>query len=273
MPEIAEVHLNSDLILKPNLLGQSLKQIDILSGKYANKKPPHFNQFVSQLPSKIVNIGNRGKFIWLELSNGWNVGIGFGMTGRFTLDDERNHNRIRLENDQGDEIYYNDMRNFGNWYFWNGRTELNKKLKTLGLDFLLQPKATRKEINDLFKTRKKFLNWDISKALMSQEILAGVGNYLRAEGLYQTKIYPYAKVKDLSDQVLHQLYKNLVKIAQQAYRIQKSNFLENAPYEDFQQYMKIYNKKHDPDGNPVTRTAGTRTTWWVKSVQTIGTEK
>lgn len=271
MPEVAEVHLNVDMILKKKLGGEILREVEINSGKYMHKKPKDYNAFVAELPSKVEKINVRGKFIWIELENGWNIGIGFGMTGRFTLNSNRKeedikHIRITMRTKE-EEIYYEDYRNFGNWNFWRGREELDKKLGELGYDVLYDDKLTKVKVMEKFR---KYNKWEISKALMSQKILAGPGNYIRAESLYDAKIYPYAKVVDLKDDEIYKLYKSVVKIAKMAYKMQKKNFEKNVPYEEYQDKMKVYNKKEDPMGRKVTRSADTRTTWWVPEVQIIG---
>jgi len=269
MPEIAEVHLNTDLILRPFLEGEELVDIEILSGKYLKKKPAHFDDFQDSLPSQVVKIENRGKFTWFELENGWSVGFGLGMTGRLIDDSEgEKHLRLRLENGEGEELWYVDQRNFGNWFFWEEKEDLEKKLKTLGIDFLNQKKVTKSKIVTAFRKHDKK---EISKVLLDQKVLAGVGNYLRGEMMYAAKVYPFAKISDLSDAVLYRLYQQAVKWAELAYTSQKGRFLEGIPYTDFQEKMKIYNKKTDPKGNKVTKTKqGTRMVHWVPEIQTVG---
>lgn len=278
MPEGPEIALNVDLFLKPILLHKTLVNAKVLSGKFMRKKPINMSQFENSLPSKVIKVDKHGKFAWFELANGWIVGIGFGMSGRFTQDSSEQHNRIKLEiNDKhtkrsssNKELYYNDARNFGNWYFWKNRDGLNKKLSELGVDFLKNPKMSKKKVADLFR---KYDNLEITKVLMSQKVMAGVGNYAKNEGLYAAKIYPYAKVTNLTDSELHNLYHKLTAIGKRAYKIQKHTFKEGVPYDDFQRYLKVYKKKRDPFGRSVIRSTNTsdnRTTHWVKEVQVLG---
>lgn len=267
MPEIAEVHLNTDLILKPFLKGEQLVDIEILSGKYIKKKPDNFDDFQNSLPSKIGKIENKGKFTWFTLKNGWSVGFGLGMTGRL-VDEEENHSRLRLENSKGEELWYVDQRNFGNWYFYPDQDGLKKKLNTLGIDFLNQKKVTKKKIVEAFRKHDKK---EISKVLLDQSVLAGVGNYLRAEMMYGAQVYPFAKVADLTDTVLYKLYQQGVKWAEMAYNNQRGLFLDGVPYSNFQEKMQVYNQETDLKGNKVTRTKQSgRTVHWVSKIQTVG---
>jgi len=266
MPEISEVRLNSD-ILKKYLKHDKLLDVNIISGKYMKKKPLNYAKFISDLPAKIISINTRGKFIWIELDNAWIVGIGFGMTGRFSMHKGLSNTRVVIKGSSGVPIYYVDARNFGNWNFWHGKSELNKKLNDLGHDVITESNLSKKTIVDAFR---KYDHWNVSKVLLSQKVLAGPGNYIRAESLYDAKIYPYAKISDLSDANLYKLYKSVVKIAKHAYLEQKSNFDKDIPYEKYQDKMKVYRKTHDPRGNKVTRGDDTRTTWWVPNIQVIG---
>lgn len=278
MPEIAEIHLNTDLILRPFLRGsKDLTKITILSGKYKTKKPTNFDTFSKSLPSNVSNINNRGKFTYITLENGWIIGIGFGMTGRFLVDKvdsadgkDVDHLRIEIENSDGEKIWYQDSRNFGNWYFWKGVEELEKKLKTLGIDLIDDDKVSKSKIVTAFR---KYDHFDISKVLMEQKVLAGVGNYMRAEILYAEKIYPWAKISKLSDDNLYDIYREAVKLAKLSYKTQEKDFLSGAPYDSFQSDMKVYQKTVDSLGNKVTQTKNKttdRTTHWVSSIQTIG---
>ena len=85
---------------------------------------------------------------------------------------------------------------------------LEKKLKDLGPDLL--DETTTFEI---FKTqlRKKVNDAKaIGNVIVNQKIVSGVGNYLRADGLWMAKISPFRKVKDINDNELELLYKSLV---------------------------------------------------------------
>jgi formamidopyrimidine-DNA glycosylase len=273
MPEIAEIHLNTDLLLRPFFRGsKDLANIEILSGKYKNKKPDNFDAFVKDLPSKVKSINNRGKFTYIILENNWIIGIGFGMTGRFLLEDTDSNNlRIRLDNSDQEQIWYQDARNFGNWFFWNDMTCLEKKLSQLGIDLIDNDKVSKSKIVESFRRYDKH---DISKVLMEQKVLAGVGNYMRAEILYEQKVYPWAKVSNLPDDVLYKIYRESVKLAKLSYKTQKDDFLKKeVHYDSFQSKMSVYNKTHDPLNNKVTQTknkTSDRTTHWVPSIQTIG---
>lgn len=269
MPEVAEVHLNSDVILKPYLKNKQLKDLKIISGKYLRSPPIDYHEFLNSLPTRIKSINTEGKFIWMTLGNGWIIGCGLGLTGRFSIHSDIPN--IRLEFITSDDtVYYSDARNFGNIYLWNSVTPLKFKIESIGYD-LLDHEPNRTDIIDLFRTMD---SKDISSVLLSQKVLAGVGNYLRNEGLYEAKIYPYAKVKNLSDEDLMNLYDKLRAEARKAYRYQKKEFIMDIPYDRYQTQMKIYKHQIDPFGNKIRRDTGNlgadRTTFWVPQIQIKG---
>lgn len=282
MPEIAEVHLNTDHILKPFLLRKQLIEVKLVSGKLSRNHPTGYTNFSQTLPQLITFIGNRGKFTYMKCSNGWSIGIQLGMTGRFTLDDTIKYNHLELIICDDDNIninktttiFYNDPRNFGNWYFWSPNSlELDHRLNKLGIDFLLEQDLSLDEVVKLFRTKN---HWNITKALMSQEILAGVGNWIKAESLYMTQINPYALISNLSDQNIFDLYRSCVYWARYAYMDLSQGFSDGMKYSIFQEKMKIYRKDKCPLGYNVIHdqnTSDRRTTHWVKEVQVLGLEK
>jgi len=277
MPEISEVRISRD-ILNRAFKNQTLSEINILTGKYTKKPPTNYSKIVSSLPSKIKKIDAHGKFVYIILENGWTIGISFGMSGRIMDGNETNehkHHRIELVAEEKKKVFYNDMRNFGTLYFWPpGSDNLQKKIKTLGPDILKSDSLTKEEVAKLFRT-KKYKEKEITQAIMSQEVLAGPGNYMKSEALYETKVSPYAKVSDLSDQDLYEIYLSLVRQAKNAYKFHKQNLSDDKPYKIISINWKVYMQNTDPDGNPVLRVSDTkdkRTTHYVKEVQTKGND-
>jgi len=272
MPEIAEVRISRD-ILQDSLKDQSLSVVNILTGKYSKKAPNNYLDFQKSLPSQIKSVNAHGKFVYVSLSNGWTIGISFGMTGRIMSDTlEHAHHRLEFMTQSGRKVYYNDMRNFGTMYFWSpGSPDLQKKLKTLGPDLLASPNLTKSEVAKLFRV-KKYKEKEITQAIMSQEVLAGAGNWMKSEALFATRISPYAKVSNLTDQDLYNLYNSLVDLAQIAYQYHQQNLTDDQPYKIVGTIWKVYmqNKYNQYKVLRVTNTKDKRTTHYVKELQTKG---
>ncbi len=101
---------------------------------------------------------------------------------------------------------------------------------------------------------KTNLNKEIGNALMNQKYISGIGNYLRADALWLSKINPFDKVKSLSNNDLKKIYHNVRLLIWGQYNkklgikygiINKSDKLPidyNRNFFVYQQETDIYNK-------------------------------
>ena len=64
-------------------------------------------------------------------------------------------------------------------------------------------------------------NKNITKALMDQSIFAGIGNYIKAESLWLSKINPLKDVKQISDCELHLLCSSIKSIMTNSFNSEK----------------------------------------------------
>jgi formamidopyrimidine-DNA glycosylase len=111
---------------------------------------------------------------------------------------------------------------------------------------------------------------------MDQSIISGVGNYIKAECLWYSRINPHALVKDLTDENLDVLQKAIL------YVINKSYAEQGASIKDYYSFdnesgsavdgFVVYGKAKDYNGHNVIKetTLDKRTTHWVKERQVIG---
>lgn len=262
MPECPEVHKHRDYI-ESLLKNVNIIDMKILSGKYQRTGITNYDKFIKVLPKKVKGVYVRGKFMWIELTDNWYIGIGYGMTGRFTEDKTDKYNRISLICDNEITVYYSDMRNFGSINLWNDIKDLNKKLDTLGPD-IIDIKMTKK---DFIEKIREYDDKEINIPLMNQKVISGVGNYIKSDSLYMTGIYPKALIKNLSDKDLYDLYKNIIIIAKRSYNTQKTQ--DNDEYIG---YSIIYGRDKDKHGNKIKKinTADKRKTSWVPEIQIKG---
>ena len=117
---------------------------------------------------------------------------------------------------------------------------------------------------------------------MSQQAVSGVGNYIKAEILYQCHINPWAEISDLDDQTLIHLHHAIRDIAQKAFVGHGASLYSYTGTRrekgTFQNLLKVYGKKCDPEGYPVITISeqispDKRTTHYVPIVQTIGSRR
>lgn len=255
-PEGPEVKIITDCIEKKYKCA-TLYNVVINSGRYAkHKKPDGYAEFLKTLPAKIISFNTKGKFIWLELEDEKYIWITLGLTGILRIQPDK-HSHITFETSKGD-FYMDDMRNFGTIKFSFSKSDLDKKLKTLGFNPLDKPIDDKICVQRLRKVNQ---NKMIALVLNDQKTFSGIGNYLRAEILYHAKISPYKKIKDLSDKNLKDICNSINYIINKSYQIQLKNGLHSYHFEVYQKDVTKKNEKivgEDLEG---------RTIWWVPTVQ------
>ncbi|MEM7193888.1 MAG: endonuclease VIII [Pseudomonadota bacterium] len=106
------------------------------------------------------------------------------------------------------------------------RAELSQHpfLRRLGPDLLSQSPDWQ-EIRDRMDL-SEFRNRALGPLLLDQQFLAGLGNYLRAEILFQSRIDPRSKPKSLCRSARNRLAKSILSLTRRSYR---TGGLTNAP--------------------------------------------
>ena len=269
MPEGPEV---KSMVLQLNkfLSGKTLHQIVLHSGRYSKKSPDNFNDFIKILPLKILEVRNKGKFIWFQFEGGWTMWNTLGMTGGWNLSKSK-HSHYEFILGNGESIWFNDMRNFGTIKFCSNDNDFRKKIGSLGPD-VLEPEFTL-DVFTKIMTQVKLKDKTIPEIFMNQKYLSGIGNYLKSEILYESKISPLRTLEFLSQKDLEILFKNIVKISNNSLKAGGATIRNYSNIDDetgkyvFQ--FKVYQQKKDPYGFNVIKieTKDKRTTHWVKEVQ------
>ena len=166
-------------------------------------------------------------------------------------------------------FYFDDSRHFGFIKIFPDQKELDNALKNVGPDLLNEEVS----YDTYYATIKKpiLTNKQICWFLLEQKYFSGIGNYLKSEILYSSRIAPYRIIGTLTDQEIYNLYCFSLNIIREA---ADKNGLTIATYIDpdgvkgtFE--TKVYNKKIDPYGYNVTKETFTdkRMTHWVPGVQ------
>jgi len=228
MPEGPEVKFLVDK-LKRKINNKDMLNIKILNGRYKKKIFTGYKLLKNLLPLKVKEILCKGKFIYITFYDTditlYNT---LGMSGMWISENKtdkqqhdgyygKKHNNIMLVF-ENITYYFNDMRNFGTLKV-SDKDNLSKILNKLGSDVL--------NINDeseLFLkriTKKSNLNKYICEKLLDQTIVAGCGNYIRAEALYFAKINPFTQIKNIDLDDLLNLYYTIKKISYIFYDINK----------------------------------------------------
>jgi len=267
MPEGPEVKTTVDFL--KNYEGKILKNFTVLSGRYTKKPIDNMNNANWRLPLSLESVDCKGKFIYFTFKDGVYFFNTLGMTGMWSNNSSK-HSRLKLEF-AGDSIplYYNDVRNFGTVKIVLTKKVLDRKLKSIGPDFLKDGFGPE----DFYGLLKKYPNKTIAEFLMNQKIVSGIGNYLKAECLYDAKISPHRFCCHITTDESSKLFQACRNIIRRSYETGGAT-IKNYRKPDgkkglYSQRFAVYNQKMDPMGNEVVKekTLDKRTTHWVPSIQ------
>jgi formamidopyrimidine-DNA glycosylase len=133
----------------------------------------------------------------------------FGMTGALVWSgdepERHRHDRLTLEFVGGGELRYRNMRKLGGVWLAHDLEEAGAILGPLGPDAL---GLDRRHILELLSRRRGGLK----AALMDQTLLAGIGNLLADEILWQARLHPKRTLDSLSDQERAELASSLRRV-------------------------------------------------------------
>jgi len=285
MPEINEVRKYADFIFD-KIGNKEVTEINILNGRYKKHGPfEKYTTLKNKLPLKLIDIQTKGKFMYMEfpdelyvfatlgLSGGWAY-LPHGkkiyefseVVGEFTSyiqDDKMDvymknalaHLNVEFKTAKG-SIYFYDTLSFGTLKVMKGKEELEKKLKSIGPDIMEETTNL-----DVFKKQiKKTNNLDkpIGNVLMNQKVVAGVGNYLRADVLYLSKVDPFRKVSKLTDAEIKDIFNNCKILTwgdydkEEAIRMKIMTKSTKLPA-DYKRFFFIYQEDTDIHGHKVLK--------------------
>lgn len=214
------------------------------------------------LPLHIAGVYVYSKHIYMQFSNGLAWHFTFGLTGtlRRTL---QAGTKCGLRTSFGDFFYVNVR-------FPIGKIEvcdLNFRPLNYGPDILQQ--AIEYDVW-LQCFVNKSLKRPLHVALLDQETVAGIGNYLKCEILYASALNPSRTVQTLSREEMYQLYYHSMVLIREAYRCKGltiSDYL--TPDGERGSFVpRVYKQTYAPCGNAVQyQKLGGRGTYWVPAVQ------
>ena len=266
MPEGPECRTVADG-LNVRLSGKKITGVNVISGRYSRHGDPDgMTDFLSALPAKVVGANCHGKFIFVVLDNGWNIWCTLGMTGSWRTT-QSDHSRVEVVAEDG-SVFFTDMRNFGTLSFVKGVVPLMQKIGKLGPDMLVKDLT-----DDEFGKRIGKSEKTIAEVVMDQSVIAGVGNYLKAECLYFAKISPHRSCNSLTDVEITALNTAIRSTIRMSYRMGGTTIKNytniNGVVGQYSSRFAVYSQKKDPLGNPVIKekTQDGRMTHWVPNIQ------
>ncbi len=188
MPELPEVE-TVRRVLKTQIVGQIITDIEI---RYDNIIDFDINEFKNNIINKeITDISRLGKYLIFNLSSGAIISH-LRMEGKYfylpkdIVNDKHTHVIFYLSN--GYMLLYNDVRKFGRMtYKNNDEIYTSSPLENVGVDPILAQNINTDDIYAKIIARKT----PIKTTLLSQDIIAGLGNIYVDEVLYSANINPH----------------------------------------------------------------------------------
>jgi formamidopyrimidine-DNA glycosylase len=212
MPELPEVETVCRVI-RHALGGKRITRVEVVPDSivFAGAAPKTIEKAL--LGRTVCAVGRRGKFFWLTLDgegptvfahlgmSGWIREVGFEGTrlhghGKAPFEDEQGRPRflkLGVFSPAGSGFVLTDPRRLGR--VWLGPSpEHDSRVKRLGPD-AFDELPTARELHALFGRRRI----PIKAVLLDQGALAGIGNWIADEVLYQARIAPKRSAASLSE--------------------------------------------------------------------------
>ncbi len=248
MPELPEAERARQVL--EQTLGRVIAHVDDTDTYVCRPSSP--GELDSALTGhRFVAAKRRGKFLWMETDDGPTLGLHLGMAGRIVLDrhaKSERWDRFTVEFDDGTWLTLNDKRRLG-------RAILNPDFSHIGPD---AAEITRAQ----FRARVGTGHTAIKARLLDQGALAGVGNLLADETLWQARIAPDRSTGSLSEDELDRLRRELRAATRSAIRKGGVHTGEFIP-------ARRLTHVCPRDGHSLSRaTIGGRTTYWCPVCQT-----
>ena len=283
MPEGPEARTVSDK-LRPFLLNK------LIISAYKGERGRSLGFENLKFPSTVTGVRVYGKKIFIDIVSPttnlpYIIVVSLGMTGRLQYN-RGNHSHIYFVigeyHTSGSfrimrpsfTLFFDDYRYMGSVDFVP-TSNIGIYLGDIGPDLLAASLSENTWIPSstwisIF-TQKKIQTWTICKALLDQRLVAGVGNYLKAEVLYYSGILPERVINTITPHEWETLRVTSHKIILLSYSyggFTLKDFI--SPDGQCGEYpAAVYGKKQDPYGNLVVsgKTSDRRTSYWVPSIQ------
>lgn len=234
MPELPEVQTTVDGI---NAEVASLSITDVWTdynslfhaGKDNIKNPEYFSHFKKDVVgAKITKASRVGKNVLIHLSNGKTILTHMKMTGHYMYgkyefkelsragfwepvakdgplrDPYNRHIHLVFSLSDGNHLAFADLRKFAKVFIFDTENEKTiEDLMHLGPD-PLSPNFTYTVFKQQLLKRP---HWNIKTALMSQDLIAGIGNIYSDEILFAAGVHPLSKVEKIPEPEMKAMFK------------------------------------------------------------------
>jgi formamidopyrimidine-DNA glycosylase len=209
-----------------------------------------------------------GKWLLAWTTDGPAAVFHFGMTGWFVWGDSpvapeprHRHDRVIVELEGGGEVRYRNMRKLGGVWLAHDEAEANAVTGGLGPDALA---VDRRRFRERLAPRRG----GAKAVLMDQTFVAGIGNLLADEILWQARIHPKRRLEALDADDRDRLFDSMRKVVRESVAV-------HGDYIPTKKRWLLYVRGAPGAvcprcGTPLERTvAAGRTTWFCSSCQAL----
>ncbi len=235
MPELPEVETVCR-VMRRVLVGKAVTNVEVVPDRLVFFRDSTRAIEEALRDRKVKSVGRRGKAFWITLAgpgpmlfghlgmSGWIRAVGPAAKkgtrlrghGDAPLDDAEGRPRflrLRLQTASGRGIVFTDPRRLGR--LWLGDTpESEPRIARLGVD-TFDELPTPSALAALFAKRHRA----IKAVLLDQSVLAGIGNWVADEVLYQARIAPAREAAGLSTSEVSSLRRAIRRVLDHAVRV------------------------------------------------------
>ena len=243
MPELPEVE-TIRRSLDPQLKNRMIAGGEVFFPKLIENMTPE--TFLNQVSGQeVVRLERRGKYLIIHLADQKVIVVHLRMTGQLIMEDpcapigKATHLRLRFTD--GLELRYKDQRKFG-------RVWLMPVEELTGFFSKMGPEPLGEDFTaEILEQRLCRHRLAIKKALLNQEILAGMGNIYADEALFLAEIHPARETHTLSETERKKLYDAIRQVLNEGIRHRGTTKRDYCDGEgkpgSYQEQLRVYGRK------------------------------
>jgi len=265
MPEGPEIKFVSEII-KERVVNDIIVSFHILNGPYLTSNKNIYTSQRKKIKNlryrKCLDVYSKGKYLFFKFNGEMYLAIHAGMAGSWATYKNK-HTLFHLEF-ENEDLYFQDLRRFSKFNLLENEKEYLDFIDNIGCDIFDIDFTTFK--TQLLRMKKSKL----CSALMNQKRISGIGNYLRADIMYVSKLSPHRLIKELNEDEMCRLYDSCKSVVNESYSCKATtcgNYENTIHYGSYE--TKVYGKSFTLNGEKIDKfkDVNKRTVWWVPSVQ------
>lgn len=202
MPELPEVESYAQFFAR-HALDRTIARVRVLDERILAVRKPALRRLVGR---RFTRVRRHGKHLFAQAGDVW-LRLHFGMTGDLTTDVGR-FAKVVFEFDDGTRLAFDDMRLFG-------VVDLIRDPDAFILDRGLGPDPLMIGVRE-FRARLAGKRGAIKALLLSQDVIAGVGNLYADETLFRAGIHPRRSADSLTSDDVKAIFTTLRRALREA---------------------------------------------------------